>query len=723
LKDCHGIEKSKIMKMRHFVLSILFLTVAGILSAQRFASRSGDTLILDNGIVRRIIYFNAGDAGIQTTSYRLSTGKDEFLSPGSEEFSFEKDGRKITGSGKWKVVSIDLSAKEGKGNGSLVVLEYPGEGIRVSVTYILYPGLPLVRKKMGFTNTGQNETMIEALDIESILFSNDDGTHTWIMNDYGRQKSLGQFVGNCYDPVVVAHQVTNRRGIALGNEAPGVLKRTSAFLRPQQFTIGMTHPDQNFGFRKWLKPQETWESTWVFTAIYENSDDPYMVLNTSVNDFVRRHLGTRLSKIPEKPVFVYNTWEPFLHNINDKLIRELADAAAECGIEEFIIDDGWQDSYGDWGINKEKFPDGLKPVFDYIKSKGMKPGVWISLGAAESKSKVYKDHPEWAVRKTDGSPISLHADFDKMYEWETYSMCMTTGWYDYIKGVVLTMVKEYGLEYIKGDFAVVTGAYTTDKTRSGCHAADHPMHKDRNESMLPMYQRTWQLFDDLHKEAPDLFIDCTFETMGALQLIDLDMCKHAEGNWLSNFGEKAPLGSMRVRQMSWWRTPVIPATAMVIGNQRFDDPEFELSLMSLAGSLPIVLGDPRLLTKEQRAKMKSWADWLRKMQTNHDFMSFRQDLKGYGEPAEGNWDGYQRINSDTGSGGIAGIFRQGSPENQRTVTVQFLKPSYVYEVRKAPSGELVMNSTGKELAVTGFKVVLDKKYDGALYEIVRKTVK
>ena len=97
-------------------------------------------------------------------------------------------------------------------------------------------------------------------------------------------------------------------------------------------------------------------------------------------------------------------------------------------------------------------------------------------------------------------------------------MCMTTGWYDHIKGVILKLVKEHGLEYIKGDFAVVTGAYTTDKTRSGCHAKDHPMHKDRNESMLVMYQRTWQLFDDLHREAPNLFIDCTFETMGALLL-------------------------------------------------------------------------------------------------------------------------------------------------------------------------------------------------------------
>ena len=121
--------------------------------------------------------------------------------------------------------------------------------------------------------------------------------------------------------------------------------------------------------------------------------------------------------------------------------------------------------------------------------------------------------------------------------------------------------------------------------------------------------------------------------------------------------------------------------------------------------------------------MKSWADWLRQMETKHDFMLFRQDLSGYGEPAEGNWDGYQRINSETRSGGIVGIFRQGSPESQRTVTVRFLDPSSVYEVRKAPAGELVMNSTGKELAERGFTVKLDKKYDGSVYEIVKKPKK
>ncbi len=706
------------MRPIQFFSGLFFIMLPGITAAQPFASLNEKTLTLDNGFVKRVIQLDNDGIGIVNKSYVLPSSLEDFLSEGSEDFYFEADGKPLTGLDKWNLVSVDMIKDEDKGSGARIILEHPSINLKISITYLLYPELPIIRKKISFLNTGRQNIKLESLDIESIHFGNTDvGTGCWVMNDYARQKSLGQFIGNWYDPVVVVHEVDHHRGIVLGNEAPGVMKRTGVFLKKDQLTAGLTHADQNFGFREWLKPGEPWESTWIFTGIYENTDDPSVVLNGAVNDFIRRYMGTRLSRIPEKPTFVYNTWEPFLHNINEKMIYELVDAAAECGFGEFVIDDGWQDSYGDWGINKTKFPNGLKPVFDYIKSKGMKPGLWISIAAAEATSKVYREHPEWAVLKADGSPINLHADYDRMYNWESYSMCMTTGWHDYIKNVILNLVRENGLEYIKADFAVVTGAYTTDKTRSGCHATDHPAHNGRNESMLKMYQATWQLFDDLHKEAPELFIDCTFETMGALQLIDLDMCKHAEGNWLSNFSEKAPLGSLRIRQMSWWRSPVIPATAMVIGNQHLDDPDFEFSLMSLTGSLPIVLGDPRLLSKERRAHYKLWADWLRTMQGKHDFMEFRQNLEGYGEPAEGCWDGFQRINSETKSGGIVGIFRQGAKETSRTVTIQFLDPTSVYEVRKAPEGDLVLKATGKELSQTGFKVSLDKKYDGAIFEI------
>ena len=706
---------------RFFFLLVYILFFSCVLSAQPFASYSGNTLILDNGVVKRIVQMDTEKSGIVSASYALKAGNNEFLYSGSEEFYFEVDGKPVNGIDKWILNTVKLIDSENKGSGAVVILDHPIMPIQLRITYLLYPDLPLIRKNIVVQNIGNHKIKIESLDVESLNFDKSGfGIDCWIMHDYARYKSLGQFIGNWYDPVVVVHEANESRGFVLGNESPGIMKRTTAFLKPTQLTVGLTHSDQNYAFRKWLAPGEHWESPWVFTCIYENSDDPYAVLNGPINNFVRHHLGTRLSKITEKPAFVYNTWVPFEDNIDEKLIYELVDAAEECGIQEFIIDDGWQDFYGDWNINKEKFPNGLKPVFDYIKSKGMKPGLWISLATAESESEIFKKHQEWAVRGKDGLPINLHADVDQMYGRGSYSMCMASDWYDHIKKVILNLVNEYGLEYLKGDFAVVTGAYTSNKTRSGCHSTIHPYHKDQNESLLELYGRIWHLFDDIHKEAPGVFIDCTFETMGELQLIDLDMCKHAEGNWLSNFYERSPLGALRVRQMSWWRSPVIPSTALVIGNQRLDDPNFELSLMSLAGSFPIFLGDPRLLSTEQRVRTKQWADWLQSMQSKHDYMSFRQDLRGFGEPAEGNWDGYQRINSDTHSGGIVGIFRQGSTESQRNITIDFLNPELIYEVKMAPKGNVIKTASGEELAEKGFYVRLEKKYDGVVYEVCKK---
>lgn len=706
--------------MKHkLTLLLVFLNLFLFESfSQPFATITSNEITFDNGVIKRVISLKSTN-GIVSTFFSVKEDSANFLTTATSEFSFIVNGKEVNGFDKWQVLSAKPIDDPSGGNGVLLVLKHPEITLQISVTYLLYKNLPFIRKKIAFINTGNKDLNLEGLNTERIsIASMNTGTECWVLQNYARQKSLGLFEGNWYDPLVVVYDNRYNRGVVLGNEAPGVMKRTTAFLKPDELTIGLTMPQQNFCFRKWLKSKETWESPWAFTGLYKGSD-PSVILNGPVNDFVRRHLGTRLSAIPEKPVFVYNTWEPFWHNINEKMMYELIDAAAECGAEEFVIDDGWQSSYGDWGINKEKFPNGLKPVFDYIKSKGMKPGVWISLAAAESVSKVYKEHPEWLVRKTDGSPINLHADTDKMYDWESYSMCMTTGWRDYIKGVILKMVKEYGLEYIKADFAAVSGAYTTDKTRSGCHAKNHS-HRDRPESMLEMYRATWQLFDELHQEAPNLFIDCTFETMGALQLIDFDMCKHAEGNWLSNFCETAPLGTLRVRQMAWWRSPVIPATAMVIGNQRLDDPEFLYSLKSLSGTLPIVLGDPRQLSTDKRKEINSWASWLRAMQTKHDFMSYRQDLTGFGEPMEGGWDGFQRINSETQSGGIVGVFRHGAMETHRNVHVKYLNPNAAYEVKQAPDGKTVFSSNGEELMKKGFTVTLEKSFDGAVFEISQK---
>ncbi|MGQ1910740.1 glycoside hydrolase family 36 protein [Marinifilum sp. RC60d5] len=714
---------------------LLFLTLicligeSVIVNAQVTTTFKNNLLVLDNGVIHREINLSE-DGKFTTSTYKLLKEDEEFIQSfknfnkkdadkfsvtNSDEFAFKLNDKELTGLSGWEYEKYEKVE-----NGIKLFLNSTKADLQVGITYLIYPELPIIRKKIEFTNTGDSTIKIESLDVERFKTSiGGVGTTTWIMHDYGRQMHRGQFVGNWYDPTVVIHNHKYRKGLVLGNEAPGVMKRTSAFETPSLLSIGLTHIEQNFGFRKWIEPNQTWESTWVFSAAYANTDDPYAALNTSVNDFVRKYMGCQIYKVEEMPVFVYNTWAPFKHNINEKMIMELADAAAECGIQEFVIDDGWQESYGDWGVNKEKFPNGLKPVFDYIKSKGMKPGVWISLCSAETKSEVYKNHPEWTVKKANGDDINLHSDKDNLYGWESRSMCMTTGWKDYIRDIILGMVDDYGLEYIKGDFAAVTGAYTSDKTRSGCHALNHS-HKDRNESMLQMYQATWELFDELHEAAPSLFIDCTFETMGALHLIDYDMCKHADGNWISNYFDPSPLGALKVRDLGWSRTPSIPAASMVIGNQGLDDPNFMYSMKSLAGTLPIVLGDPRELSREKRQEIKEMADWLKQMQKEHDFMRYRQDLPGFGRPQDGHWDGFQRINTDTQSGGIVGVFKQKSHQGEMWVTVDYLDPTAKYEVTLAPNGKKMFEGTGEELRTKGFKVAFGEAFQGELYEVKRK---
>jgi alpha-galactosidase len=61
----------------------------------------------------------------------------------------------------------------------------------------------------------------------------------------------------------------------------------------------------------------------------------------------------------------------------------MADEAAALGVERFIIDDGWfkgrNDDWaalGDWYLDEKKYPYGLTPVIDHVKSLGMEFGIW-----------------------------------------------------------------------------------------------------------------------------------------------------------------------------------------------------------------------------------------------------------------------------------------------------------------------------------------------------------
>ena len=700
------------------IATAVFLTICAGAETVKQKGPAGDSIEVASGLLTRSLDTRGGH--VLGKSYKTANGT-EFMRAGSPEFAFHVDGRMYAGHSSWKDVASELM--EGK-NGSRTtrVTGVSSDGqVGIELTYTTYPGIALVRKTLAIANMGAKDIAIENVDVETFRLATLGCTNSRVMRRFARYREEGStYIGDWNDPLIVVHDYARRCGIAVGNEGVSTMKRTTAFQDGSYIVSGTPHVGEQYPFRKWLKPGERWAAMPVFTAPYSDCPDPSRVVEGPVSDYVRRHMGVRVEAIPKKPMFVYNTWVPFHTHIDAKLVRELADAAAECGIEEFVIDDGWQINIsdgkygrGDWAVDEKKFPGGLKPVFDYIKSKGMRPGLWLSLAWADPASAPMKEHPEWFVRDRAGNIANLHTTGGN-----SRTACMATPWRDYIRDRILGLVRDHGLAYVKLDLAIATSAYVYNDARTGCYAKDHPGHAGYEDSFEAIYASCMKLFDELHEAAPDLFIDCTFETAGKTFLMDYGIAKHAEGNWLSNIASSED-GRLYVRNLAWGRTPALPATSLVIGNLHMNGPGNMLSFKSLAGTLPIMLGDPRKLTVAERAEYREWASWLKALEARHGFMSFRQDLPGFGEPQEGAWDGFARINTETKSGGLVGVFRHNAAETSRCVTVRDLDPAAKYAVLKGAKGERVAELTGRELEEAGFKAVLQERCDGELYEITR----
>lgn len=133
------------------------------------------------------------------------------------------------------------------------------------------------------------------------------------------------------------------------------------------------------------------------------------------------------------PPMGWNSWNTFTWEINDKLIREAADAMAselkDAGYEYIVIDDCWsekqRDSNGKLVPDHWKFPEGIKPVADYVHSKGLKFGMYSCAG----------------THTCGGHPGSFEHEFDDaetFAEWGVdylkYDYCYKP---DYIPGEIL----------------------------------------------------------------------------------------------------------------------------------------------------------------------------------------------------------------------------------------------------------------------------------------------
>lgn len=168
----------------------------------------------------------------------------------------------------------------------------------------------------------------------------------------------------------------------------------------------------------------------------------------------------------------------------------LIDAAADTGCEYFVIDAGWYaeglwwDSVGEWEENRTRFPNGLKEVTDYIRQKGMIPGVWLE-------PEVMGIHCEMADRLPDDWFFVRHGKrvFDRSRYQLDYRNPQVR---KHMDQVVDRLILDYGVGYIKTDYNIEPGIGTELSADS---VGDGMLEHER--SYLSWLDGLWQRHPDL----------------------------------------------------------------------------------------------------------------------------------------------------------------------------------------------------------------------------------
>ncbi len=85
------------------------------------------------------------------------------------------------------------------------------------------------------------------------------------------------------------------------------------------------------------------------------------------------------------PPMGWNTWNTFGCNINETLIRQMADAIVNNGLRDLgykyvVVDDCWfnpnRDAQGNLQAHPQRFPSGMKALGDYLHSRGLLFGIY-----------------------------------------------------------------------------------------------------------------------------------------------------------------------------------------------------------------------------------------------------------------------------------------------------------------------------------------------------------
>lgn len=442
---------------------------------------------------------------------------------------YEKHGNKhiVTAPG-YMLTFVDMKDERNETGRVLTFIQKDEEtGARVVTTWQFYQGTTTVRMQSEVTNEGTEVQTMEyissfyylGIEKEGEMSSDDKMQLTFAHNGWQKEMNfhtysfpalgLPQTQPTVYQRTSETIELTNTGNWSTKEYLPmGYLSNEEADTaiywqiehngswhaeisdQNDHFYLALSGPTevQSHWFQN-LKPGESFTTVPVAVGVSDADFAKAMGQLTKYRRMIRR-----VNKDDENLPVIFNDYMNCLFGdpTTEKELP-LIDAAAEAGCEYYVIDAGWYapglwwDSVGEWQESRERFPGGIKEVTDYIRGKGMVPGVWLELEVMGINCEKAKNAPDDWFFIRHGKRV-----FDRSrYQLDFRNPAVI----DHVNEVIDRVVNEYGVGYIKMDYNIEPGIGTE-------------LDADSVGAGLLAHERAYLAWlDSIFKKYPDLVIE------------------------------------------------------------------------------------------------------------------------------------------------------------------------------------------------------------------------
>lgn len=595
---------------------------------------------------------------------------------GSRISDFKYQGYSVQkGKPKLQGLPATYTEKEEEAETLCITLKDEVTGVKAQLSYTVFEMGGIIARNVLFSNEGEQDVFLT--QAMSLCLDLPDCDYEWVQFSgcWSRERqvitrpltqgitSVGSMRGHSsheHNPFVVLKRpaADERQGEVLGVSlvySGNFLIQAEADAHDTLRILAGIHPS---GFQWKLERNQSFQTP---EAVLVYSDSGLNGMSQTFHKLYQKRLARGYWRDRVRPI-LNNNWEATYFDFDEGRLLEIAEKAKECGVELFVLDDGWfgkrssdHAGLGDWVANPERLANGITGLAEKVEQMGMKFGLWFEPEMVNKDSDLYRAHPDWILATPQRSQSP--GRFQHVLDFSRKEVV------DHIYEMMAKILREAKVSYIKWDM---------NRSITECYSNGLP--SDRQGEVFHRYiLGVYDLYERLTSEFPEvLFESCA--SGGAR--FDPGMLYYAPQAWTSD--DSDAVERMKIQYGTSFCYPVssIGAHVSVVPNHQVfrNTPLHTRANVAYFGTFGYEL-DLNKLTEEEITQVKEQISFMKEYREILQFGRFYR-LKS---PFEGNEMVWMAVSEDQKTA-IVGWYRILNTVNGAFTRVRLegLNPDFQY---------------------------------------------